>query len=51
MLSASDESIKECGEKLQKLPKEKFGKETYIPSMLERLWGNMIKPTPELWWR
>jgi mannose-6-phosphate isomerase len=43
MLSASDEQIKETGDKLQKLPKEQFGKDTYIPDMLVRLWGQYDK--------
>lgn len=43
MLSASDETIKEAGQELQKLPKESFGKDTYIPDMLVRLWGQYDK--------
>jgi mannose-6-phosphate isomerase len=43
ILSASDEVIKLAGEKLQKLPKERFGKDTYIPDMLVRLWGQYDK--------
>jgi mannose-6-phosphate isomerase len=38
MLEASDEVVKETGEKLRNLPKEDFGKETWILDMLERLW-------------
>lgn len=46
MLTASDEAIKDCGQKLRKIPKEKFGEETYIPSMIERLWGQYDQTDP-----
>ncbi|QDS73832.1 hypothetical protein FKW77_006444 [Venturia effusa] len=46
MLTASDESIKDCGEQLRKMPKEKFGADTYIPAMVERLWEQYDKTDP-----
>ncbi|TID24278.1 mannose-6-phosphate isomerase [Venturia nashicola] len=46
MLTASDEAIQSCGEQLQKIPKENFGRDTYIPSMIERLWSQYDKTDP-----
>lgn len=46
MLSASDEIIKDAGENLEKLPHETFGEDSYIPSMLQRLWSQYDKTDP-----
>ncbi|KAJ4365431.1 hypothetical protein N0V95_000482 [Ascochyta clinopodiicola] len=37
MLKASEEDVRKTNEALQKLPKEKFGKATYIPELIPRL--------------
>jgi mannose-6-phosphate isomerase len=34
---SSDESIKECQQGLAKIPREKYGKQTYILDLLPRL--------------
>ena len=39
ILTASDESIKECQEQLSKIPREKFGEQAYILELLPRLQG------------
>lgn len=39
ILTSSDESIKECQEQLGKIPREKFGKQSYILDLLPRLQG------------
>jgi mannose-6-phosphate isomerase len=43
MLKASEETVAQAGESLQKLPKEKFGKDSYIPDLLPRLWEQYDK--------
>lgn len=37
LLKASEEDVRKTNEALEKLPKEKFGKETYIPELIPRL--------------
>lgn len=39
ILTSSDESIKECQEQLGKIPREKFGEQSYILDLLHRLQG------------
>ena len=39
ILTASDESIRECQEQLGKIPREKFGEQAYILDLLPRLQG------------
>ena len=39
ILTASDESIRECQEQLGKIPREKYGKQAYILDLLPRLQG------------
>jgi len=46
MLEASDDIVAETGARLQKLPKDAFGKESYIPDMLPRLWKQYDKTDP-----
>lgn len=39
ILTSSDESIKECQERLAQVPRERFGKQAYILDLLPRLQG------------
>ena len=43
MLKADEQTVKTVGEELQKFPKEAFGKDSYIPDLLPRLWSQYDK--------
>lgn len=46
MLTDEDDSIAKAQEELKKIPKERFGKQTYIPEMLPRLQEQYDKTDP-----
>jgi len=43
MLKADEETVASVGESLKKLPKDAFGKDSYIPDLLPRLWDQYNK--------
>jgi len=46
MLEASEDVVAETGARLEKLPKEAFGEDSYIQDMLPRLWQQYDKTDP-----